>query len=192
MIRLSTMATVVIAVGSCSHGDASVPQRAHYGVGRPATAQEIAARDIDVGPDGVGLPAGSGTTVQGEAIFAQKCASCHGARGEGKMPLYPRLIGRDPAAEGFVFARQPGAARTIGNYWPYATTVFDYIRRAMPQTAPGSLNNDEVYALTAYLLAANEVIPMGSSIDSSSLRAVRMPYASRFVPDNRHGGREVK
>jgi cytochrome c len=102
------------------------------------------------------------------------------------------LVGRDPRAENFVFGKDPGATRTIGNYWPYATTVFDYVRRAMPLTTPGSLTNDEVYSLTAYLLAANQVIPVTASLDAATLEAVRMPYVDRFVRDTRHGGREVK
>ena len=164
----------------------------HYGLGRPASAPEIAARDVDVGPDGAGLPTGSGAATDGQALYAQKCAVCHGAKGEGIAPLYPRLVGRDPAAEKFVFGSTPGLTRTIGNYWPFATTLFDYLRRAMPLTAPGSLTNDEVYALTAYLLAANEVIPTNARLDAASLRSVKMPYVDRFVPDNRRGGREVK
>lgn len=184
---------VGLALGACrGSGDSGAPPARRYQLGRTATRQEVAARNVDVGPDGEGLPVGSGTTTQGQAIFAQRCASCHGANGEGIPPQYPRLVGRDPRFENFVFAKEPGAVRTIGNYWPYASTVFDYIRRAMPQTAPGSLTNDEVYALTAYLLAANRVIPMGASLDAASLAAVRMPYADRFVRDNRRGGREVK
>jgi S-disulfanyl-L-cysteine oxidoreductase SoxD len=162
-----------------------------YGLGRPATKEEIAARDVDVGPDGEGLPAGSGTAAQGAAIYAQKCASCHGAKGEGVSP-YPALIGRDPQGEGFQFGKTAGLKRTIGNYWPHATTVFDYVRRAMPHATPGSLTNDEVYALTAYLLAANQVIPMTATLDAAALKAVKMPYADRFVPDNRRGGKEIR
>src|SRR5579862_4964192 len=103
-----------------------------YDLGRAATPQEIAALDIDVGPDGEGLPPGSGTVAQGEVLFAQKCAVCHGAKGEGVPPAYPAIVGRDPKAEGFQFGKDPKLNRTIGNYWPYATTIFDYIRRAMP------------------------------------------------------------
>jgi len=164
----------------------------HYGLGHTASVAEIAERDIDAGPDGAGLPAGNGTVAQGGTIFTQKCASCHGANGEGRPPMYPALVGRDPSAENFVFGRNPNLKRTIGNYWPYATTVFDYVRRAMPQTAPGSLTNDELYAVTAYLLAANQVIPTDASLDAHSLAAVKMPYVTRFVPDNRRGGPEVK
>ena len=148
--------------------------------------------DIDVGPDGEGLPAGHGSAEEGAALYKRLCASCHGANGEGIAPVYPALIGRDPKGENFVFGKDPKITRTIGNYWPYATTVFDYVRRSMPLLTPGSLSNDEVYALTAYLLAANQVIPMTTTLDAQSLKQVKMPYANRFVVDNRHGGREVK
>jgi S-disulfanyl-L-cysteine oxidoreductase SoxD len=172
--------------------ESTVDAAQRYGLGHAATPAEIAALDIDVGPDGAGLPAGSGTPAKGEIIFGQKCASCHGPHGEGKLPLYPRLVGRDPRAESFGFATDPSLSRTIGDYWPYATTVFDYVRRAMPHTAPGSLTNDEVYALTAYLLAANRVIPAGTTLDSATLSKVKMPAVGRFVPDTRKGGREIK
>jgi mono/diheme cytochrome c family protein len=181
----------VITLSACRGHDAAEPSR-HYGLGRAATTAEIAARDVDVGPDGVGLPAGSGTVAQGEVIYAAQCASCHGVRGEGKPPIYPRLVGRDSAAEDFRFGSDPRLVRTIGNYWPFATSVFDYVRRAMPMMKPGSLTNDEVYAITAYLLAANRVIPTSSTLDAASLAAVKMPYVSRFVHDDRRGGREVK
>ena len=180
-----------VALASCE-GDRGAGQSRHYDLGRPATPQEIAAIDIDVGPDGEGLPAGSGSVATGEALFAQKCASCHGAKGEGIPPTYPAIVGRDPAAEGFNFGKDPKLNKTIGNYWPYATTVFDYVRRAMPHPAPGSLSNDEVYALTAWLLAANKVIPETTTLDATALKAVKMPYVDRFVRDNRRGGRDVK
>src|SRR5581483_8929317 len=96
----------------------------NYGLGHAATQAEIAARDIDVGPDGVGLPSGSGSVARGETIYAAQCASCHGASGEGRLPIYPRLVGRDSIAEGFRFGQDPRLVRTIGNYWPYATTLF--------------------------------------------------------------------
>lgn len=162
-----------------------------YGLGRPATPAEIAAVDIDVGPDGAGLPSGSGTAVQGAELFRQKCAMCHGQKGEGIDPVYPALIGRDPR-KGFPFGSDWKIVRTVGNYWPYATTLFDYVRRAMPYTAPGSLSSNEVYALTAHILAANDVIPKDATLDSASLVAVKMPAHDRFVPDDRRGGPEVK
>ena len=122
--------------------------------------------------------------------FAAQCASCHGANGEGVAPN-PPLVGREPR-EGFGFGNDPKLVRTVGNYWPEATTLFDYIKRTMPLSAPGSLSDSDVYSLTAHLLVANEILPAGASLDSTSLMAVRMPARDRFVPDNRRGGREVK
>jgi len=162
-----------------------------YGLGRLATAGEIAAVDLDVSPDGTGLPPGSGTAVQGAEIYRQKCGICHGQKGEGMSTVYPALIGREPR-QGFPFGTDWKIVKTVGNYWPYSTTLFDYIRRAMPYTAPGSLSNDEVYALTAHLLAANEVIAKDAALDAASLAAVKMPAHDRFVPDDRRGGPEVK
>ncbi len=168
------------------------PLVTRYGLGRAASSVEVAVLDIDVAPDGHGLPPGHGTTAEGATLFAQKCASCHAAQGQGMPPMFPALVGRDPKGEGFPFASDWRITRTIGNYWPEATTVFDYVRRAMPHTAPGSLTNDEVYALTAFLLAANQVISKDVILDSASLMHVKMPYHNKFVRDNRRGGNEVK
>ncbi|HTJ14339.1 MAG TPA: cytochrome c [Dinghuibacter sp.] len=141
------------------------PER--FGFGRPAAAHEIDSMAIAIRPDGRGLPRGSGDAVTGQVIYAAKCAACHGVTGrEGSSP---RLVG--------------DTGKTIGNYWPYATTVFDYIRRAMPLNAPGSLSNDEVYSLTAYLLSANRVITEKTMLDSARLAAVRMPARNLFVND---------
>lgn len=156
-----------------------------YGIGSAVSAAEIAKLDIDIGPDGAELPAGNGTVADGRTLYAAKCAMCHGVNGEGMAPAFPRLSGRDPKAEGFKFASDPKLPHTIGNYWSHATTLFDYIRRAMPHSAPGSLTDDEVYALTAYLLAVDDVIPNDATLDAVALRAVKMPYANRFVPDDR-------
>ena len=172
--------------------DGARPSGTRYGLGRAATPAEVAAVDIDVAPDGHGLPPGRGTAADGATLFAQKCASCHGPQGQGMPPAFPALIGRDPKGEGFPFAKDWHISKTIGNYWPEPTTVFDYVRRAMPQTAPGSLTNDEVYALTAFLLAANQVIGRDATLDSASLMRVKMPYRGRFVRDDRRGGSEVK
>lgn len=191
------MRVVVFAALYCSCGrgagntETQQPKR-RYGLGTPATAADVALRDADVGPDGAGLPPGHGTPSEGQAVYARQCASCHGEHGEGKPPLYPQLIGRETVAEGFRFGKDPRLPKTIGNYWPYATTVFDYVRRAMPLDAPGSLTNDQVYAVTAYLLAANQIIPTETTLDSAQLVAVRMPYVDRFVKDDRRGGREVR
>lgn len=167
------------------------------GVGRPATRAEIAAWDIDVNPTGAGLPAGRGTAADGEPIFAAKCASCHGAAGEGLsaapegLPPGPPLVGREPR-EGFPFAESLRYPKTVGNYWPYATTLYDYINRAMPLNAPGSLGASEIYALVAWILAKNEIIPPTMVIDAASLPRVRMPARDRFVPDDRGPGPEFR
>lgn len=155
-------------------------------IGRAATKGEVQAWNIDVNSQGTGLPPGRGTYEAGAALFAARCAMCHGVKGEG-LGAYPRLIGREPR-EGFPFGRDLGYVHTIGNYWPYATTVYDYVHRAMPLTAPGSLKPDEVYSVVAFLLAENEVIPRTAVMDARTLPAVRMPARGRFVPDDRRGG----
>lgn len=160
------------------------------GLGHTPTAQQVAAIDIDVNPAGVGLPAGQGTYTEGAAVFAQKCAFCHGAHGEGLGP-YPKLIGAQPK-QGFPFGRDPTVVKTIGNYWPYATTVYDYVHRAMPLTAPGSLTSSETYSIVAYLLAENEVIPRDAIMNAQTLPKVQMPARSHFVLDDRRGGQPFR
>jgi cytochrome c len=159
------------------------PQR--FDLGRAASAAEVAAVDIDVTPSGAGLPTGSGTAEQGAALYAANCASCHGANGEGKPPAYPQIMGGPKGS--FDFASDFKIPRTVGNYWPYATTLFDYIRRAMPLAAPGTLTADQTYAVTAYLLNREGIIPDGTSLDARSLAAIQMPAKSHFVPDDRRG-----
>lgn len=157
------------------------------GIGRRATRAEIDAWNIDVNPSGAGLPAGSGTYASGATLFAQKCAACHGAHGEG-LATYPKLIGRDPRA-GFTFGADPHLAKTIGNYWPYSTTLYDYIHRAMPLSAPGSLQPHEIYSVIAFLLAENQIIDKTTVVDARSLPRIRMPARDHFVADDRTGGR---
>ena len=158
------------------------PPPATFGIGRAAAADEIAARDIDIGPDGAGLPPGRGTAEEGAKIYAARCASCHGKTGkEGPNDV---LVGRHTAS-GFKFSQDPALRRTIGSYWPYATTVFDYVRRAMPPAEPGSLTDNEVYALVAHLLAWNELVAADAVMDAASLPKVQMPARDRFVPDTR-------
>ncbi len=157
-----------------------------FGFGKLTTTQELAVLDIDVQPDGKGLPLGSGTVTAGKAIYAGKCAACHGKTGvEGPNN---RLVA--PVAEGT--ESDKAKEKTIGNYWPYATTLFDYIRRAMPFNAPGSLTNDEVYALTAFLLHANKIIPPDAVINAETLPQIIMPARQYFVTDDRKGGPEVR
>ena len=154
-----------------------------FSFGSDASEERIAAWDIDVKPDGEGLPEGRGTVAEGEAVYAVHCAVCHGPTGtEGP---YDVLVGTAPWEE------WPGA-RTIGGYWPYATTVFDYIRRSMPQLTPGNLTADETYAVVAYLLNLNGIVPDDGVMDAETLPEVVMPARDRFVPDDRRGGPEVR
>jgi len=189
MLRTALVAVAAVAPTHVRRDDPRPGPPAHYGLGRPATAEEIRAVDVTVMPDGTGLPAGSGTAVQGAAIFRQTCARCHGATGvEGP---FDRLVGREPR-QGFPFGRDESLVRTIGNYWPYSTTLYDYINRAMPYDAPGSLRPNEVYALVAFLLWRNEIIADTSTIDARTLPRVRMPARDRFVIDNRRGGPAIR
>lgn len=164
---------------------------ASFGIGRPAADSLIARWDTDVRPDGAGLPPGRGTVAEGAVVYRDQCAACHGATGvEGPND---RLVGREPG-DRFPFADSPAARarQTIGSYWPYATTVFDYVNRAMPQNAPGSLTANEVYAVTAYLLHLNGLVGEQAVMDATTLPAVRMPARDRFVPDDRTGGPVVR
>lgn len=201
--RKLTTYTLLIAgsilVSACASPDsppmaaATVLQDQHperFGFGRAATHDEIALLDIDVMPDGTGLPAGSGSVSEGKAVYALKCAACHGATGvEGPND---RLVGRLPD-DAFTFGDDLSVRRykAIGSYWPYSTTLFDYIRRAMPQTAPGSLQDNEVYALTAYLLHLNDLIDDDAIMNQENLPAVKMPARNHFVPDDRLDFNEV-
>jgi S-disulfanyl-L-cysteine oxidoreductase SoxD len=178
-------ALLLTACRSNDDGVQRAERPATFGLGRAATSAEIAAIDIDANPAGVGLPAGQGTADAGATIYVQKCAACHGMKGEG-IEKNPKLIGHEPAA-GFVFATDAKVPKTIGNYWPYATTLYDYIHRTMPLNAPGSLGSDEIYSLVAFLLRENG-IPAAPTLDAKSLAAVKMPAQSRFVKDNRTGG----
>jgi cytochrome c len=157
----------------------------HFGLGAAPTPAQVAAWNTDIGPEGEALPPGRGSARDGGRIFAQQCAACHGAAGQGLEPLYPLLVSRDPRGEGFAFASDPTIPRSIGNYWSHATTLYDYIRRAMPLYTPGSLSADETYAVVAFLLAANAVIPDTATLDAAALRAVQMPARGKFVPDDR-------
>lgn len=183
------VALVALALAAC--GDAPptpATDAPRYALGTAPDSARLAAWNSDVGPDGAELPAGRGSVAEGRALYTQQCAACHGANGEGMAPAFPQLVGRPEAGESFDFSSQPDLPRTIGNYWPHATTLFDYIRRAMPLLTPGSLTDDQTYALTAYLLAANHVIPDSTTLDAAALRAVRMPARDRFVPDDRARG----
>jgi mono/diheme cytochrome c family protein len=184
--RLTT-AFLVISIFAIPHGYAE--QTETFGMGRSVSAREIATWDIDVRPDGTGLPDGSGSVAQGEQLYQEKCLACHGTRGVGGS--FDQLAGRLPGDE-FPFGSDPTVVKTIGNYWPYATTVFDYINRAMPYDAPGSLKATEVYGLVAYLLHLNKILPADAVLSRENLADITMPARNRFVPDDRRGGAEVR
>ena len=162
---------------------------ARLGLGRAATPEEIRALDIDVSPDGHGLPAGRGTVAEGATTYAAKCAGCHGPKGEGASA--ERLVGRNER-DNFAFATDPKLIRTVGSYWPYATTLYDYTARAMPFQRPGTLTANETYGLVAYLLFQNGIVKEDAVMDQATLPKVMMPARDKFVPDNRTGGKVVK
>jgi mono/diheme cytochrome c family protein len=161
------------------------PAPSRFGFGQPPDPALVARWDRDVRPDGAGLPPGQGSVAQGGDVYLSRCVACHGPTGtEGP---YDVLVGGGPWGDS-----GPPRRRTVGNYWPYATTLFDYITRAMPQNAPGSLTADETYAVIAWLLARNGIVGEDAVLDAGSLPAVVMPARDRFVPDDRRGGPEVR
>jgi S-disulfanyl-L-cysteine oxidoreductase SoxD len=143
--------------------------------GQAIAPADAAPWDISVGPDGGGLPRGSGTPKQGEAVYAAKCQACHGEKGAGRP--------NDVLVGGFgTIASDRPAVKTVGSYWPYATTLFDYVRRAMPYNESKSLTNDELYAVAAYILHLNGVLGADDTLDSQSLPKVKMPNRDGFIP----------
>lgn len=171
--KFSLAILAVMALGVSTHARAE----SRYGIGRTATEVEIAGWNIDIGRDGSNLPAGSGSVAHGQEVFDQQCAACHGAKGEGGVG--DRLVG----GQGTIATPKP--IKTVGSYWPYAPTLFDYIRRAMPQNAPQSLDNDDVYAVSAYILNLNGLVPADATLDAKSLSAIKMPNRSMFTGDPR-------
>ena len=150
----------------------------HLGIGREAKPHEIAGWDIDVRPDGTGLPDGKGSVREGEALFSQRCAGCHGEFGEG-VDRWPALA----AGAGPLTGDRP--TKTLGSYWPYASTILDYVRRAQPFGDAQSLTTDELYALVAYLLFINDVVDENFILAPDTLRRIRMPNAGGFYDDDR-------
>ena len=157
--RIALLTPLVLAFCAGTASAADTP-----GLGKPVSEADIALWDISIGPDGKGLPAGSGTSTQGAAIYAQKCELCHGNGGQG---------GRNAALS--------GPERTVANYVPHATTIFDYTRRAMPWQQPKTLTNDEVYAVTAYILVLNKIIGENDVMNKDTLAKVQMPNRDAFV-----------
>lgn len=162
-----------VAVGETARASAKL------GLGRPALPEEIKAWDTDVRPDGTGLPVGKGTAKQGDEIFQAQCASCHGEFGQG-VGRWPVLAG----GAGTLKADRPD--KTVGSFWPDLSTVFDYIQRAMPYGNARSLSNDEIYALTAYILTMNDVIKDENfELSEKNFASIRMPNAAAFYDDDR-------
>lgn len=155
----------------------NAPAIAEYKLGRPATSNEVTAWNLDVGPDGRGLPSGRGSAQKGKEVYETQCASCHGTNGEGGIG--DKLVG----GQGTLASGKP--VKTVGSFWPYATTLFDYVRRAMPLNAPQSLTNEEVYAVSAYILSLNGIVPSNVTLDAKSLAAIKMPNKDGFIDDTR-------
>jgi S-disulfanyl-L-cysteine oxidoreductase SoxD len=160
---------------ACAGAAAQAPS--YKNVGRAPTAQEIQAMDIAVGTDGKELPPGSGSAKTGGVLFTQKCVACHGENQEGSAQA-PALVG----GKGTLTSLHP--KMTAGSYWPFATTIFDYIRRAMPRYQEGSLKADEVYSLTAFILFRNDIIKEDDVIDAATLPKIKMPNRDGFIPQN--------
>jgi mono/diheme cytochrome c family protein len=173
MIKAHAIALAAVSMVAATGAEA----QAGYGIGRAATPAEIAGWSIDIGRDGHGLPAGSGSVSHGREVFENQCAACHGDKGQGGIG--DRLVG----GQGTLASSKP--VKTVGSYWPYAPTLFDYIRRAMPQNAPGSLSNEDVYAVSAYILNLNGLLPADAVVDARTLAAIKMPNRKRFVGDTR-------
>jgi cytochrome c len=164
--KIVVFATAIASVASSAHA---------YDFGRAATSDEIKLWDIDVRPDGKGLPEGSGTVARGRSVYEENCEVCHGPNGQGGIK--DRLVG----GQGSLATESP--VKTVGSYWPYATTLFDYIHRAMPYQAPGSLSVDDTYAVAAYILNLNGILPSDGKLDMNSLPAIKMPNRDGFIPD---------
>jgi S-disulfanyl-L-cysteine oxidoreductase SoxD len=172
--RNFTAGTIGLAIGALSIGVSAATSAGAEGpnLGKPISPSDLAAWDITILPDGSNLPPGSGKAADGAKVFAEKCALCHGDAGTGGIA--GQLVGGPPKAS-------LDGGKTIANFWPAATTLFDYVRRAMPYNAPRSLSNEEVYALTAYLLAANKLIGENDQVDAKTLPKVQMPNRNNFI-----------
>jgi len=169
MLRSAAICAAVVALTAAASAQ-TTPK-----LGQPIAPADISPWDISIGPDGAGLPPGRGTAAQGEAVYAAKCQACHGEKGAGRPN--DALVGGKGT-----LAPDKAPVKTVGSYWPYATTLFDYIRRAMPFQESQSLSSDEVYAVSAYLLQLNEIIGKDDVLDAQSLPQVKMPNRDGFIP----------
>jgi S-disulfanyl-L-cysteine oxidoreductase SoxD len=174
VLRMAASAVAALVLAACAAQPRSVKP---LELGVPVSSQEVARWDISIPPSGAGLPAGSGSARQGLQVYEQKCLACHGVKGAGKPA--DALVG----GIGSLATKSP--VRTVGSYWPYATTLFDYVRRAMPITAPLSLTNDEVYAVSAYVLFLNGIVAEDAAMDAHTLPQVKMPNRDGFSDRSR-------
>lgn len=181
---LSVVALTALAFAAPAIGPASADgYQWTYGFGTAATDKDIAAFDgLSAQPDGRGLPPGNGTYEAGKKVFAEKCVMCHGEKLEGNPA---KGFGGDKLIGGRGSLASAGPVKTVESYWPYATTLFDFVKRAMPFNSPGSLSNDEVYAVSAYILGEANVVPKTAVMDPTTLPKVAMPNKDGFVPDPR-------
>ena len=182
---MRALSITLIFAGLLAAGPACA-QHGRVGIGTPVTESQIAGWNIDVRPDGTGLPPGQGSVAQGEKIFAEQCAACHGEEGQNPAPGFDRLAG----GKGTLASPKP--VQTVGSYWAYATTIFDYVYRAMPFSAPQTLTPDEVYSVVAYLLYINDIVPREAVINAQTLPEVKMPNADGFIPDGRPETEDLK
>jgi cytochrome c len=180
MSMRTSLAVAFAFASACGAAAAADAPKAAYGFGTTATDAEL-ARFFSPLPDGRGLPPGSGSVLQGKSIYLQQCAVCHGENLQGGIG--DRLVGGRGSLVNGDKAKAP--VKTVESYWPYATTLFDYIKRAMPLTAPDSLSNDDVYAVTAYILAQAKIVPDDAVMNAQTLPKVQMPNHDGFVPDRR-------
>lgn len=172
-ITAALVAVVVAATATVATANSK------FGLGRTATPEEVKAWDIDVRPDGQGLPPGKGTVARGETLFAEQCAACHGDFGEG-VDRWPVLAG----GKGTLKSDDP--VKTVGSYWPYLSTVYDYVKRAMPFGNAQSLSNDDVYALTAYILYLNDIVTDTKfELSDKNFTSIRLPNEANFIKDDR-------
>lgn len=175
--RVAALALLLVGTLGCSSMAQTQPTAVHYGIGHTATPAQIQSWNIDVAPDGKNLPAGNGSVARGKEVYVNQCAACHGAQGQGG--LGDRLVG----GEGTLATAAP--VKTVGSYWPYATTLYDYIRRAMPFNAPQSLSNADVYAVSGYVLFLNGLVDERAVVDAKTLTDLKMPNRDGFVGDSR-------
>jgi S-disulfanyl-L-cysteine oxidoreductase SoxD len=173
--RITIAGIVAIATAILAACAVQPPASNPLGLGTAVSAEEVARWDISIPPSGTGLPKGSGTARQGQLVYEQKCLACHGAKGAGKPA--DALVG----GVGSLASKTP--LRTVGSYWPYATTLFDYVRRAMPITNPLSLSDDEIYAVSAYVLYLNGIVDEDEQMNALSLPQVKMPNRDGFISD---------